>query len=211
VIKTLSIDFHWIPRIQDRVEIALIYVERTMLFILFLYVTADVTGRDLFHKPLPGTLEISQLLIAATAFLGVSYAQARRGHIGLDLIAYWIPSIPRMVIDTILLTVSLITISLMSMYMWKEALFTYQIGDVTPDAFVPIWWSKALVALGFSVMCIRFLIQITQDIVQLRSGQIVSVIKLDQEAALIQQALEGAIDPEPDANDAEGGTHARLG
>ncbi|MBI3968913.1 MAG: TRAP transporter small permease subunit, partial [Chloroflexi bacterium] len=72
-------------RTLDGIESVLNLICSFVLFLLMFYVTLEVIMRFFFNSPLSGHLEMSQLLIAAAVFLGLSYAQARRSHVGMDI------------------------------------------------------------------------------------------------------------------------------
>ena len=57
-----------------------------LLFLVMLQVSADVIGRYFFNKPILGTLERSQVMIAAMVFLSWGYTQIAGQHIRLSLI-----------------------------------------------------------------------------------------------------------------------------
>jgi C4-dicarboxylate transporter DctQ subunit len=157
-------------RAQWVAEVALIYLERTMLFVLFAFVTFNVVARDVFNHPYSGEQDISVLIIAATAFLGVSYTQALRGHIGMDLILRLLPKAVGAIVDMVVLILVLAAFVFACWFIWAEAIFTYQINETSPTVGLPIWWSKVCVGLGLSLLCVRFAIQIGQDALELVRG-----------------------------------------
>lgn len=160
-------------RALEMVEAVLNLVSSIVLFILLLYVTAEVTMRLMFNSPLAGHLEMSQLLIAASVFLGLAYAQARRGHVGMDILINRLPPRPAMIFDTITLFLSFVAVGIIVWYAWSGAVNSFLIGDVTPTSDVPTWWSKAAVPIGGGLLCIRFLVQIGQNLDRLRRGELV--------------------------------------
>lgn len=163
----------WVSRAQGSVEAGLIYVERTILFLLLLYVTAEVAMRNIFNSPLPGHLEISELFIAASAFLGLSYAQARRGHVGIDILVHRLPARPMMFVDSMTLLLSVVAMAIIVWFGVQYTVTSFVVGDTTSSAGLPTWWSKGAVALGAAFLCIRLLVQIGENIDRLRRGELV--------------------------------------
>lgn len=151
----------------ELVEAALNLLSTVILFVLLLYVTAEVLMRTLFNSPLPGHLELSQLLIAAAVFLGLSYAQARRSHVNMDIVISWLPARPALAVDTLTLLLSLAAWAVIVWFSWEGARNAFEIGDVTPTSDVPTWWSKIAVSIGGAVLCLRFLGQIGQNLVDI--------------------------------------------
>ena len=56
-----------------------------------LFVGAEVMMRYVFNSPIPGHLEVSELLMPIIVFLGLSYTQATHGHVGMDLVLDSLP------------------------------------------------------------------------------------------------------------------------
>lgn len=173
-------------RTLELVEAGLNFVCAIVLFVLLLYVTAEVTMRTLFNRPLPGHLETSQLLIAAAVFLGLSYAQARRGHVGMDLVIHRLPPKPALIVDVITLLLSFAAVAIIVWYSWEGAINSLLVGDVTPTAEVPTWWSKIAIPIGGGLLCIRFLVQIADNLDRLRRGELVHPLRREHEATAIE-------------------------
>ncbi len=68
----------------ERVSRALNIVGMGGVFVLILWVTTDVAGRYLFNKPIVGSLEITELLMAVMVFSGLAYTGVLRAHIRID-------------------------------------------------------------------------------------------------------------------------------
>ena len=72
------------------------FVERTIRFVatigmvfvlpLMLITTADVVGRGFFNKPIAGTFELSEYMLAVIILLGAAYTQQVKGHVAVDFL-----------------------------------------------------------------------------------------------------------------------------
>ncbi|NJM28169.1 MAG: TRAP transporter small permease subunit, partial [Pseudanabaena sp. RU_4_16] len=51
-----------------------------------MFVSAEVLMRYGFNSPIPGHLELSELLMPIIVFLALSYTQATHGHVGMDFL-----------------------------------------------------------------------------------------------------------------------------
>lgn len=146
------------------VETGLNLLSVTVLFLLMFYVVAEVTMRSLFNSPLPGHLEASQLLIVTAIFLAAAYTQARRGHVGVDLLVRRMPERPRRMLEVLTLSLALVAFAIITWFSWIITRYSFEMGDVTPTAYIPTWWSKAAVPLGGFFLCLRFLVQIGENL-----------------------------------------------
>ncbi|HEU5321149.1 MAG TPA: TRAP transporter small permease [Methylomirabilota bacterium] len=154
-------------RILEGLEAGLNLLSAAILFFLMFYVTAEVTMRYLFNAPLPGHLEATQLLIAPAVFLALSWVQARRGHVGMDLLHERLPARAQAAVDCVLLAIALVTFAAITWFAWDSTLSAWEIDDVTPTANLRTWWSKLAVPLGAALLCVRLVMQLLESLVAL--------------------------------------------
>jgi TRAP-type C4-dicarboxylate transport system permease small subunit len=154
------------------VETALNLISSTVLFLLMFYVTAEVAMRYLFNRPLPAHLELTQLLIAPSVFLALSYVQAHHGHVGMDLLVERLSPRTRHAIEAFTLAVALVAFAIITWFSWGAAQLSWEMGDVTPTAYLQTWWSKAAVPVGCALLCLRLLLQIVHRVAEVaRTGR----------------------------------------
>ena len=151
-------------RALERLEIALTLLSATTLFVLMFYVTAEVLMRYLFNRPLPGHLELTQLLIAPAVFLALSWVQARRGHVGMDLLHEKLSPRGRAAADCITLALALATFAVITWFSARSTWTAWDVGDVTPTANITTWWSRAAVPVGSALLCIRLGLQLVENL-----------------------------------------------
>lgn len=150
-------------RSLEVVETGLALASTAVLFLLMLYVTAEVAMRYLFNHPLAGHLETTQLLIAPAALLSLSWLQAQRGHVGMDLLHEALPPRGRALADCVTFCVALATFAMLTWFSWEATLLAWETSDVTPTAYIATWWSKAAVPLGFGLLCVRLALQLVES------------------------------------------------
>jgi TRAP-type C4-dicarboxylate transport system permease small subunit len=151
-------------RALEALETGLNLLSAVILFFLMFYVTAEVAMRYLFNAPLAGHLEAAQLLIAPAVFLALSWVQARRGHVGMDLLHERLAPRGRALADAVTLSLALLTFLVILWFSWESTWSAWEVGDVTPTANLPTWWSKAAVPLGVALLCLRLLMQLGESL-----------------------------------------------
>lgn len=57
-----------------------------VLFIMMALTCVDVVGRYLLNRPVPGGLEMIEILVAATVFAALPLVTLREGHVTVDLL-----------------------------------------------------------------------------------------------------------------------------
>ncbi|SVC91484.1 uncharacterized protein METZ01_LOCUS344338 [marine metagenome] len=146
-----------------RIESFLTYLSAAIILFVMTYVLAEVLMRYAFNSPLPGHLEGAELLLPMIVFLAVSYTQARNGHVGMSLLIDLLPADTRRITDICTLTLSALTCAVLAYFGAKQALFSWQIDDVTmTPPYWPIWPSAAVVPLGYLFLAIRMSLQALQ-------------------------------------------------
>lgn len=151
-------------RALERLETALNLVSALILFALMFYVTAEIFMRYLFNHPLPGHLELTQLLIAPAVFLALSWVQARRGHVGMDLLHEKLSPRGRAAADCLTLTLALVTFAVITWFSAQSTWTAWEVGDVTPTANITTWWSRAAVPVGSALLCVRLGMQLVESL-----------------------------------------------
>lgn len=76
-------------------------ISAIVIFIMMFYITADVLGRDIFSRPIPGTYEVSEMLMVLVVFLGLAYTQAMGGHIRTEVLLRFFPPRGRLIVEII--------------------------------------------------------------------------------------------------------------
>jgi TRAP-type C4-dicarboxylate transport system permease small subunit len=137
-----------------RVETLFDFIAAICIFALMFLGMAQVLGRTLFNRPVSGYIDLVELSMATFAFLGVAYCERLGGHVRMDFFinkaqgrAHWA-------------LVALFIIGVLVWYGFQHFLRAYQIGDTTIDAELPVWPSKLLVPVAFTVLWLRLLLQL---------------------------------------------------
>lgn len=136
------------------------------VFSLMFLAAYSVGGRKFFASPMAGYVDWIQMLMPLIAFMGIAYVQRDGGHIRMDIVigqlkgrALWAAELLSVLL-ILLLIVGLIWGS------WSHFDRSFDFArpmwsrDSTIDIGLPVWPSKLLVPVAFSVLCLRLLIQI---------------------------------------------------
>ncbi len=65
---------------------ALGVVAAVLLFLMMVLTFADVFGRYLFSRPIPGAFEVTEVMMGVLIFAGLPLISARDGHVSVNLI-----------------------------------------------------------------------------------------------------------------------------
>lgn len=164
-----------------RVEVWFDLVAAICIFALMFLGMAQVLGRTLFNLPVAGYIDLVELSMATFAFLGVAYCERLGGHVRMDFFLKLAKGRTHWAMEVFGMLVALFIIGVLVWYGFQHFLRAYQIGDTTIDAELPVWPSKLLVPVAFSLLWLRLLLQL--------AGFIRLLIYPDAEPIAVPKAL----------------------
>ncbi len=147
-------------RFMRPVENTLNFLAALAIFALMILGSAQIILRSVFNSPLAGYIDLVELSMASMAFLGAAYCQRLGSHIRMEILIGRFRGRTLWVMEAIGILVALFIIAVLIWYGWGHFLRSYQLGDSTIDAEYPVWPSKLLVPIAFTVWWIRLFIQL---------------------------------------------------
>jgi len=98
------------------------YISIVAMMLLTLLTVADVFGRYLFNKPIPGTLEVTELALVIIVFLAVGYAEHYNDHIVIDTVYELLPKTIKNIVYLFSSVLTFVVIILMGwqLYVYSE-------------------------------------------------------------------------------------------
>ncbi|MBU2942836.1 TRAP transporter small permease [Shimia thalassica] len=136
------------------------------VFSLMFLAAYSVGGRKFFASPLAGYVDWIEALMPLIAFMGIAYVQRDGSHIRMDMVIGKLSG--RVLWAAELLSVVLILLLMIALVMGSWAHFERSFDCARPlcsrdssiDIGIPIWPSKLIVPVAFSVLCLRLMIQV---------------------------------------------------
>ena len=128
------------------------------LFTMMVLTVGDVAGRYFFTKPILGTFELTEFMLAVLVFCSLGYTQVCKGHIRIDVVASRLPSRAQAVIDALIYLGSL---GLFSLVIWQStanAIRLWRGHNVSGILGVPIYPFLIVVAVGSFLFCLALVI-----------------------------------------------------
>ena len=140
----------------------------TMIIPLMLMTFADVMLRGFFNKPIPGTFELSQYILAIFILLGAAYTQQVKGHVGVDFLTSRLS--PRLRVGCEILTtlLSLFIIAIVVWQGWVEGITEKAVSD---QLRIPQYPFRVLVAVGGGLLWLELLIDLLTSFGKLRRNE----------------------------------------
>ncbi|MCX5812361.1 MAG: TRAP transporter small permease [Proteobacteria bacterium] len=131
---------------------------------LMLITTFDVLSRGFFNKPIPGTLELSEYMLAIIILLGAAYTQQVQGHVAVDFLTSKFSLRGQKICKIITDFASLFIIAVLTIYGYSEGIHETTVSD---QLRVPQWPFKLLVAVGGFMLWMEILLDLLTSIAAL--------------------------------------------
>jgi TRAP-type C4-dicarboxylate transport system permease small subunit len=153
----------------------MVYVEKIIFFLvgcavilMMLHVCADVVGKNIFGRPMTGTITIvSNYYMPIVTFVPLILVQHYNQHISVDVIFNRFPTALQFHINAWIYVFSAFIFGLLAYYGWIEASVKYRSGTFLIEAGkrVPTWPGYFFPPIGYGMISIYLLVQFLEYLV----------------------------------------------
>jgi len=141
-----------------------------MIFVIPLMVltTGDVVGRSFFNKPIAGTFELSEFMLAIIILLSAAYTQQVKGHVSVDfLTSRFSPKVQRYLkVLTTGLSLAIITIMV-----WQGIMLGLEEQAVTDQLRIPKAPFKILVGICGALLWLQLFFDLVDAVQGRKEGE----------------------------------------
>ena len=137
---------------------------RVILALMVLLITSDVVLRYFFNRPIKGSYELVQFMLALLVFLGLAFMQTKKGHVSITLVTNKLSPGQLSVIGSATYLLCLIIFSLIT---WRCILQaeTLRTSSTCSDVLsIPNFPFMYVVAFGSILLCLIFLIDFIRSL-----------------------------------------------
>jgi TRAP-type C4-dicarboxylate transport system permease small subunit len=134
--------------IDDRARTTLALVVTACLFVMMLLTVVDVAGRKLLGTPLPGSVELTEIMMLGVLYAGLPLASLEREHVLFDLLDHVLSERLMALQDMV---ANLLCAALLGAAAWLvfvRAGRTAELGDTTAQLAIP------LSGLQYAISCL---------------------------------------------------------
>jgi len=136
------------------------------VFSLMFLAAWSVGGRKFFASPMQGYVDWIELLLPLMAVMGIAFVQRDGGHIRMDIMIGQLKGRALWAAELVSVVLILVLILMLLWGSWAHFDRSFDMSrplwsrDSTIDVGLPIWPSKLIVPVAFSVLSLRLLLQI---------------------------------------------------
>ncbi|MBU2994017.1 TRAP transporter small permease [Octadecabacter sp. 1_MG-2023] len=176
-----------------------------IMALMFLGV-AQIVLRTVFNNPIDGYIDLVELSMASMAFLGAAYTQRMGSHIRMELLMSRLSGRSLWAVEAFGAAVAMFIIGVLVYYSYGHFLRAYTLGDTTIDAEYPVWPSKLLVPIAFSIWWCRLALQFfgALRLVVFPQAEPVGVVVMKDVAEQAQDEIHEVMGDDVDFSDPEG-------
>ena len=131
---------------------------------LMIITAVDVVGRDVFNHPIPGTVELSQYMLAVFILLGFAYAQQVKAHVAVSIITSRLPHQAQLILYVITTLIGLFIFSILAWQGWVVGIEERTVSDMLR---IPQYPFRLLVAVAAFLICLELLIDLGDSLKKL--------------------------------------------
>ncbi len=135
------------------------------VFSLMFLAVWSVLGRKFFGSPLLGYVDYIETAMPLIAIMGVSYVQRSGGHIRMDMLVGALSGRAKWLFELISILLILVLIVALIWGSWAHFDRSFDCArplcsrDSTIDIGLPLWPSKLIVPMAFTVLALRLVLQ----------------------------------------------------
>ena len=148
-------------RVSQRLTYALCFVGMFLLLPMMLLTTADVLGRAVWARPIPGTVELSSYMLAVFVLLGIAYTHQVKGHVCVSILAARIPERAKALLEAI---TTLMSLGIMAILAWQGWVVAVEERTVSDMLRIPQWPFRMLVSLAGLFLAIELVIDLSSSL-----------------------------------------------
>ncbi len=131
---------------------------------LMLITAIDVIGRDVFNRPIYGTVELSQYMLAVFILLGLGYALQVKAHVAVSIFTSHLSDYTQIVLNIVSIILCLLISFVLVWQGWVVGMEETAVSDMLRVPQLPF---KLLVSIAAFLMCLELLIDLGDSVKKL--------------------------------------------
>ena len=134
------------------------------------FVVADVIKRSVTGIPVPGVVEVVELIAAVILSMGIGYLTFVRGHVAVDVLVMRLPPRRQAMFDLVNGVISLLLTILLTNGMAKLGILYRTSNWSTYSLFIPIFPFVYVVTAASALTCVVLIRDVVKAVIMLKAG-----------------------------------------
>ena len=145
----------------QRIDFYICSVGMFLLIPMMLLTAADVIGRAVWTRPIPGAVELSSYMLNVFILLGVAYTHQAKGHVRVSMLISRLPEQAETILDIIATLLSLFILAILAWQGWVVGIEEVSVSDMLRIPQMPF---RLLVSLAGLFLCLELLIDLSASV-----------------------------------------------
>lgn len=141
-----------------------------VLVAMMLFTVLDVVLRAFFNSPIRGDVELIEVGMVCTSFLGLAWCAMKGKHIKVNLVVSFLPTRVQWVIDSFGYLLGIGICALLAWQGFLEGIANWEMNTVSATLEFPIFPFYWVVALGFAGLCLAILVLLARTLTEVIRG-----------------------------------------
>jgi C4-dicarboxylate transporter DctQ subunit len=141
-----------VDRILDRVANAILLALAAAFVAAVALNFANVIGRYVFGRSIPGADEVQIYVMVFMAFLGAAVVSWRQAHLRMDVLVRGLPGRAQWLLKAAEALLLVVLTGFVCLQSARYTLTMFELGRRSDDAGIPMWIPHGAVALGFGLI-----------------------------------------------------------
>lgn len=141
-----------------KVESFFINISILLLFITMSIIIMDVVGRNVFNRPIKGSVELIEFLLVIIIYLSVSFTEKNKENVGIDFFIQKKMEQKRFSIIYMVGVLNLLPVLLILVFSAFKTAQLLSTGEVSIYLSIPKWPIPLFVTIGSLILSLRLII-----------------------------------------------------
>lgn len=141
-----------------------------VLVAMMLFTVLDVLLRAFFNSPIRGDVELIEVGMVCTSFLGLAWCAMKGMHIKVDLVVSFLPTRVKGIIDIFGYLLGVGICALLAWQGFLEGIANLKMNNVSATLEFPLFPFYWVVALGFAALCLSILVLLVRALTEVIQG-----------------------------------------
>jgi len=137
------------------------YVGMILLVPMMLLTSAEVVGRAVWSRPIPGSMELSSYMLAVFILLGIAYTHQVKGHVRVTMLVSRLPAKWGVAVNILTSLLSMFIVAVLTWQGWVVGIEERTVSDMLR---VPQFPFRLLVSVGGFLLFLEMLLELGDNL-----------------------------------------------
>ncbi len=151
----------YLTKLLTKVDKIITNISAITIFIMMLWIVADVLLRSIFHAPISGTIEITgEYLLVIIVYFAISYTYKEGGHVSVELFEDKFPQLFKRIVRVVTNLLAIAAFTLLGIANYQKGL-DYFATDIRTTSLLdyPLAPALMIITLGVFLLVINLILE----------------------------------------------------